>query len=68
MGNGFKRETAMQKAALKSLNEAVGEYLKLIELPYGVRHRKTTMVFVGDRFKPVSIVCRYVKQKGGGDV
>lgn len=49
--------------ALHNLNEAVKDYLKLIVLPYGVRHRKTTMVFTGDRFKPVNIVCRYVTPK-----
>ena len=43
--------------------DAVREYLKVIEIPQGSRHRKTTLVFVGDRFKPVDIVCRYVTPK-----
>lgn len=63
MDDSFKRETALQRMALHNLNEAIKEYLRLVVLPYGVRHRKTTMVFTGDRFKPVSIVCRYVTPK-----
>ena len=46
----FKRETPLQKMALNKLTDAVKEYLKTIEIPKGDRHRKTTFVFVGDRF------------------
>lgn len=59
----FKRETQLQKERLQVLVEAVREYLKVVEMPYGARHRKTTLVFSGDRFKPVDIVCRYVTPK-----
>lgn len=59
----FKRETPLQKERLQVLVEAVREYLKVVEMPYGARHRKTTLVFSGDRFKPVDIVCRYVTPK-----
>ena len=41
--------------------------VKNIEIPKGGRHRKTTFVFVGDRFKPDSIDCHIVKLKKNGD-
>lgn len=63
----FKRETPLQKIALDKLTEAVREYLKTIEIPKGGRHRKTTLVFVGDRFKPNSIDCHVVKPKIDSD-
>ena len=56
----FKRETLLQKERLQVLTEAVREYLQVIEIPYGSRHRRTTLTFVGDRFKPVDIKCRFV--------
>lgn len=59
----FKRETPLQKIALEKLTDAVREYLKVVEIPIGSRHRKTTFVFVGDRFKPVGIDCHIVKPK-----
>ena len=63
----FKRETPLQKMALNKLTDAVKEYLKTIEIPQGGRHRKTTFVFVGDRFKPDSIDCHIVKLKKNDD-
>ena len=63
----FKRETPLQKMALNKLTDAVKEYLKTIEIPNRDRHRKTTFVFVGDRFKPDSIDCHIVKLKKNGD-
>ena len=63
----FKRETPLQKMALNKLTDAVKEYLKTIEIPKGDRHRKTTFVFVGDRFKPDSIDCHIVKLKKNDD-
>lgn len=59
----FKRETPLQKERLQVLTEAIKDYLQVIEIPYGGRHRKTTLVFSGDRYKPVDIVCRYVTPK-----
>lgn len=59
----FKRETPLQKMALEKLTDAVREYLKVVEIPTGSIHRKTTLVFVGDRFKPVGIDCHIVKTK-----
>lgn len=63
----FKRNTQLQKMALDKLTEAVREYLKVIEIPEGARHRKTTFVFVGDRYKPVEIDCHFVRPKNKGD-
>ena len=63
----FKRETPLQKMALNKLTDAVKEYLKTIEIPKGDRRRKTTFVFVGDRFKPDSIDCHIVKLKKNDD-
>ena len=63
----FKRETQMQKMALGKLTDAVKEYLKTIEIPKGCRHRKTTFVFVGDRFRPSGIDCHIVKPKMDDD-
>lgn len=63
MEKAFKRATLLQKEALKKLNNAVIEYMKLIEVPKGSRHRKTVFVFVGDRYKPQSINCHIVTPK-----
>lgn len=57
---GFKNETHLQKYELNKLTEAVAEYLRMIELPKGSRHRKTLMVFRGDRFRPSEIKVGYV--------
>ena len=59
----FKRETPLQKERLQVLTEAIKDYLQVIEIPYGSRHRKTTLVFSGDRYRPISIECRYVTPK-----
>lgn len=56
----FKRETELQRIALQNLTDAVRLYLQLVEKPTGGRHRKTTMTFVGDRYKPTDILCRFV--------
>lgn len=53
--------------ALNKLTNAVREHLKTIEIPNGCRHRKTTLVFVGDRFRPSGIDCHIVKTKMDGD-
>lgn len=59
----FKRETALQKERLQVLVDAVREYLEVVEKPIGGRHRKTTLTFTGDRYKPVDIACRFVTPK-----
>jgi len=59
----FKRDTPLQRERLQVLTDAVKEYLKVVEIPIGGRHRKTTLTFTGDRFKPTSIECRYITPK-----
>lgn len=59
----FKRDTKLQREQLQVLTDAIREYLQVVEIPYGSRHRKTTLTFVGDRFKPNDIVCRYITPK-----
>lgn len=59
----FKRDTKLQRERLQVLTDAIREYLQVVEIPYGSRHRKTTLTFVGDRFRPTDIVCRYVTPK-----
>lgn len=59
----FKRDTPLQRERLQVLIDAVREYLQVVEIPYGARHRKTALTFTGDRFKPTSIECRYITTK-----
>jgi len=59
----FKRETELQKLMLDRLTKDVREYLEVVEKPTRGRHRKTTLTFVGDRYKPTEIVCRFVTPK-----
>ncbi len=59
----FKRDTALQKEMLQRLTYAVREYLEVVEKPMGSRHRRTTLTFVGDRYLPDDIVCRFVTPK-----
>lgn len=63
----FKRDTPLQRERLQVLTDAVKEYLKVVEIPIGSRHRKTTLTFTGDRFKPTSIECRYITPKYKAD-
>ena len=63
----LKHTTPLQKYQLQVLTDAVRNYVKMIELPDGCRHRKTTLVFVGDRFKAADIQVRYVKTKKDED-
>lgn len=59
----FKRQTELQRLMLDKLTNAVREYLEIVEKPTGSRHRKTTFVFVGDRYKPEAIQTHYVVPK-----
>ena len=59
----FKRRTPLQRERLQVLTDAVKEYLKVIELPLGSRHRKTTLTFTGDRFRPLDIQCGFIYPK-----
>ena len=59
----FKRDTALQRYELDRLTEAVAEYVKTVEMPKGYRHKRTTFVFSGDRFKPMEIKCSVARTK-----
>lgn len=56
----FKRNTPLQRERLQVLIDAVRDYLKVVEIPRGSRHRHTTLTFRGDRFRPSDIECRYI--------
>lgn len=59
----FQRETEFEKMMLDRLNQAVREYVEAICKPLNSRHRKTIMVFTGDRYKPTDIITRFVNVK-----
>lgn len=59
----FLRETELEKYMLNKLNEVVREYIETVYKPLESRHRKTIMVFTGDRYKPVDIITRFVNVK-----
>lgn len=59
------RETPLQRYHLQRLTECLRDYIKAT-IPEGVRHRKSTLVVIGDRFKIDDISCNYLaplKQK-----
>lgn len=59
----FLRETEFEKMMLNKLNEAVREYVEAVCRPLNSRHRKTILVFTGDRYKPTDIITRFVNVK-----
>lgn len=59
----FLRDTEFEKMMLDKLNQAVRDYVEAIHKPLNTRHRKTIMVFTGDRFKPTDIITRFVNIK-----
>lgn len=59
----FQRDTEFEKMMLDRLNQAVREYVEAVYKPLNTRHRKTVMVFTGDRYKPVDIITRFVNIK-----
>ena len=59
----FKYCTQLQKEMLTRLTNAVREYLEVVEKPQGGRHRRTTLIFVGDRYKVEAINSRFVVPK-----
>ena len=63
----FKKETPLQRAMVNKLTDAVREYLEVVEKPTGGRHRKTTLTFVGDRYRPAVIHTRFVVPKSKND-
>ncbi|MBD5369937.1 MAG: hypothetical protein HDR80_02175 [Bacteroides sp.] len=59
----FLRETELEKYMLNKLTEVVREYVETVYKPIDSRHRKTVMVFTGDRYKPIDIIARFVNVK-----
>lgn len=59
----FKNKTPLEKYQLQVLTDSVRNYVKMIELPNESRHRKTTLTFVGDRFRAVDIQVRFVRNR-----
>ena len=63
----FLRETELEKYMLNKLTEAVREYVETVYKPIDSRHRKTVMVFTGDRYRPIDIITRCVNIKNKTD-
>ena len=63
----FLRETDLEKYMLNKLTEVVREYVETVYKPLNSRHRKTVLVFTGDRYKPVDIITRFVNDKSKHD-
>ena len=63
----FLRETELEKYMLNKLTEAVREYVETVYKPIDRRHRKTVMVFTGDRYRPIDIITRFVNIKNKTD-
>ncbi len=63
----FLRETELEKYMLNKLTEVVREYIETVYKPIDSRHRKTVMVFTGDRYRPIDIITRFVNVKNKTD-
>lgn len=63
----FLRETELEKYMLNKLTEVVREYVETVYKPIDSRHRKTVMVFTGDRYRPIDIITRFVNVKNKTD-
>ena len=63
----FLRETELEKYMLNKLTEVVREYIETVYKPIDSRHRKTVMVFTGDRYRPIDITTRSVNVKNKTD-
>ena len=63
----FLRETELEKYMLNKLTEVVKEYVETVYKPIDSRHRKTVMVFTGDRYRPIDIITRFVSIKNKTD-
>lgn len=59
----FKNNTPLEKHQLQTLTDAVRDYVQMIELPEGCRHRKCVLVFTGDRFRAIDIQVKFVRQR-----
>ena len=58
----FKHNTPLQKYKLQVLTDAVRDYIRLIEVPDGKRHKKCVLTFTGSRFRPVDIQVYFVSK------
>ena len=58
----FKHNTPLQKYKLQVLTDAVRDYIRLIELPHGARHKRCVLTFTGDRFHPVDIRVHFIRK------
>lgn len=54
-----ERATPLQRYLLERLTECIRDYIKAT-MPEGARHRKTTFLVLGDRFKIDDVSCRFV--------
>jgi hypothetical protein len=59
----FKHTTPLEKYQLQVLTDAVRNYMKMVELPEGSRHKKSVLTFIGDRFRADSIQVSFVRTK-----
>jgi hypothetical protein len=58
----FKHTTELERYKLQVLTDAVRDYIRLIELPCGARHRRCILTFTGDRLRPVDIKVNFVSK------
>ena len=59
----FKHTTQLEKYQLQVLTDAVRNYVRMVELPEGSRHKKCVLTFVGERFRAESIQVSFVQSK-----
>lgn len=63
----FKHTTELEKYKLQALTDAVRDYITLIELPCGARHRRCILTFTGDSFRPVDIKVNFVRKSNNNE-
>ncbi len=57
-----ERATPLQRYQLERLTECIRAYMRAT-MPEGARHRKTTILVIGDRFKVDDVSTRFVTPK-----
>ncbi len=57
-----ERATPLQRYQLERLTECIRDYMRAT-MPEGARHRKTTILVIGDRFKIDDVSTRFVTPK-----
>ena len=63
----FKHTTELEKYKLQVLTDAVRDYITLIELPDGARHRRCVLTFSGSRFRPTNIEVHFVRKSNNNE-